>query len=79
MTKYIGIVLSPRSIKSKWVEKELDIAMNREIGSGEVIVLPLVMEECDLPSFLEGKLYADFYSPEKYEDSLQKLLRRLRK
>jgi hypothetical protein len=79
MTKYIGVVLSPRSIKSKWVEKELDIAMNREIGSGEVVVLPLVMDECDLPSFLEGKLYADFYSPEKYEDSLQKLLRRLRK
>lgn len=79
MTKYIGIVLSPRSIKSRWVEKELDLAMNREIGSGEVVVLPLVMEECDLPTFLEGKLYADFYSPEKYEDSLQKLLRRLRK
>jgi len=79
MTKYIGVVLSPRSIKSKWVEKELDIAMNREIGSGEVVVLPLVMEECELPSFLEGKLYADFYSPEKYEDSLQKILRRLRK
>lgn len=79
MTKYIGVVLSPRSIKSKWVEKELDVAMNREIGSGEVVVLPLVIEECILPTFLEGKLYADFYSPEKYEDSLQKLLRRLRK
>lgn len=79
MTKYIGVVLSPRSIKSAWVKKELDIAMTREIGSGEVVVLPLVMEECDLPSFLVGKLYADFYSPEKYEDSLQKLLRRLRK
>jgi hypothetical protein len=79
MTKYIGIILSPRSVKSKWVEKELDIAMNREIGSGEVVVLPLVMEECDHPSFLEGKLYADFYSHEKYEESLQKLLRRLRK
>jgi len=79
MTKYIGVILSPRSIKSNWVEKELEIAMNREIGTGEVVVLPLVMEECDLPTFLQGKLYADFYSPEKYDESLQKLLRRLRK
>lgn len=77
-TKYIGVVLSPRSIKSNWVQKELEIAMNREIGSGEVVVLPLVMEECDLPTFLQGKLYADFSSAEKYDDSLQKLLRRLR-
>jgi len=79
MTKYIGVILSPRSIKSSWVEKELDIAMNKEIGTGEVVVLPLVMEECELPTFLQGKLYADFYTPEKYEESLQKLLRRLRK
>jgi hypothetical protein len=79
MTKYIGVILSPRSIESNWVEKELEIAMNREIASGEVVVLPLVMEQCDLPTFLQGKLYADFYSPEKYDESLQKLLRRLRK
>ncbi len=77
-TKYIGVVLSPRSIKSNWVQKELEIAMNREIGTGEVVVLPLVMEECDIPKFLEGKLYADFSSTEEYKNSLNKLLRRLR-
>lgn len=77
-TKYIGVVLSPRSIKSKWVQKELEIAMTREIDSDEVVVLPLIMEECKLPSFLQGKLYADLSGPEKYGDSLQKILRRLR-
>lgn len=78
LTKYIAVVLSPRSIKSNWVQKELEIAINREIGSGEVVVLPLIMEQCELPSFLQGKLYADLTSADKYEDSLQKLLRRLR-
>ncbi len=77
-TKYIGVVLSPRSIKSKWVQKELEIAMTREIGSGEVVVLPFIMEECELPPFLQGKLYADLSGPETYDDSLQKILRRLR-
>jgi hypothetical protein len=77
-TKYMGIVLSPRSIKSDWVEKELEIAINREISTREVVVLPLLYEKCDLPSFLLGKMYADFTSPSEYEESLSKLLRRLK-
>ena len=52
--------------------------MNREIASGEVVVLPLLYEECELPEFLKGKLYADFSKPEDYETVLGKLLRRLR-
>lgn len=77
-TKYIGVVLSPRSIKSPWVERELEIAINREISTGEVIVLPLLYEKCELPSFLIGKMYADFTSPVEYDESLAKLLRRLK-
>ena len=77
-TKYIGVVLSPRSIKSAWVERELDIAINREIATGEVAVLPLLYEQCDLPGFLVGKMYADFTSPANYDESLSKLLRRLK-
>lgn len=77
-TKYIGIVLSPRSIKSPWVEKELEVAINREISSGEVVVLPLLYEKCELPAFLTGKMYADFTDPVEYDESLEKLLRRLK-
>jgi len=60
------------------VKKELDVAMNREITSGEVVVLPLLYEPCELPEFLKGKMYADFSKPEEYEAMLAKLLRRLR-
>lgn len=60
------------------LKKELDLAMNREISTGEVVVLPLLYEECELPGFLKGKLYADFSKPEEYEAVLGKLLRRLR-
>lgn len=77
-TRYIGVVLSSRSIEAPWVKKELDIAINREISGGEVIVLPLLYEKCVLPAFLEGKLYADFTSAEQYESALAKLLRKLR-
>ena len=62
-SKYIAVVLSGKSIDAPWVKKELEMAMNREITSGEVVVLPLLIEKCELPSFLKGKLYADFSNP----------------
>lgn len=78
LSRYIAVVLSKKSIDAPWVKKELDVAMNREITSGEVVVLPLLYEQCDLPEFLKGKMYADFSKPEEYEAMLAKLLRRLR-
>lgn len=78
LSRYIAVVLSKKSIDAPWVKKELDLAMNREISTGEVVVLPLLYEECELPGFLKGKLYADFSRPEEYEAVLGKLLRRLR-
>ena len=78
LCRYIGLVLSNKSIQAPWVKKELDLAMNREISGGEVVVLPLLYEKCEIPTFLEGKLYADFTDPGTYEDALEKLLRRLR-
>lgn len=77
-TRYIGVVLSPKSVKSAWVERELEIAINREISTGEVVVLPLLYEKCDLPAFLSGKLYANFTSPADYDKGVAKLLRRLK-
>lgn len=78
-TEYFGIVLSPRSANSSWVQKELQIAMNYEIGSRSVKVLPLLIEPCKLPPFIEGKMYADFTEKGNYDEQLGKLLRRLEK
>ena len=44
LSRYIAVVLSKKSIDAPWVKKELDVAMNREIASGEVVVLPLLYE-----------------------------------
>lgn len=77
-TRYVGVVLSPRSIRSPWVEKELEAAMTREISTGEVVVLPMLYERCELPPFLVGKMYADLTTDENYQEGLGKLLRRLK-
>ena len=42
------------------MNKEPDVAMNREVASGEVVVLRLLHDECDLPVF---QLYADYSVP----------------
>lgn len=71
---YLAVVLSPNSIRSEWVKREIDVAMNQEIEGRRVKVLPLLFRQCELPGFLKGKYYADFTSPEKYEKSFQRLL-----
>ncbi len=76
--RFVGVVLSSKSVKAPWVKKELETAMTREISRGEVVVLPFLYEKCDIPPFLTGKLYADFTSDDQYEESLKKVLRRLR-
>lgn len=76
--RFVGVVISEKSIDAPWVQKELEIAMNKEIAGREVVVLPLVYEKCEIPGFLQGKLYADFTNPAEYEEMLGKLLRRLR-
>ena len=77
--EYVGVVISQNSVKSEWVKREVDIAMNQEIEGKLVKVLPLVIEDCELPGFLKGKLYADFRASERYDEELAKVLRRLGK
>ena len=74
---YLLVVLSPESTSSEWVKRELDVAMNQEIRGKRVKVLPLLYKQCELPGFLEGKLYADFTEEAKYEAGLSAIIRRL--
>ena len=71
---YVAIILSPNSVTSSWVKREIDVAMNQEINGKKIKVLPIMYQKCELPGFLLGKLYADFTDPSKYEDSLKNLL-----
>jgi len=74
---YVAALISQSSVRSPWVAKELDIAMNQEIAGKRVKVLPLLLEDCDLPGFLQGKAYADFRTTERYKSGLASILRRL--
>ena len=74
-SEFLAAVLSPSSVTSEWVNRELEIALNDEIESGVVRVLPLLIQDCDIPAFLKGKLYADFRS--NYKTGFNILMNRL--
>lgn len=74
---YLAVVLSPDSVKSNWVRKEVKIAYEQEIKGKRVKVLPLLYKACRPPKFLGDKLQADFSSEENYEEALALVIRRL--
>jgi hypothetical protein len=76
-TDYVGVVLSKSSVKSKWVKKEVNIAMTHEIKGTRVKVLPILLESCKIPSYLRDKIYADFRNLANYEKELIRIVQRV--
>jgi signal transduction histidine kinase len=74
---YLGVILSPDSVVSEWVRREVEIAMNREIKGKRVVVLPLLFRDCELPPFVAGKLYADFRTQDLFYTGLNLIKERL--
>jgi hypothetical protein len=53
------------------------MAMHNQITGNRIVVLPLLIERCEIPLFLKPKLYADFSDNKKYSFALEQLLQRL--
>ena len=66
------VVLSPSSVNSEWVQRELGVALNREFRERSVKVIPALLEDCLVPPFLSDKVYADFRSD--YGGGLRELI-----
>jgi hypothetical protein len=59
---YFLIALSDNSVNSEWVKKELNEALLKEIEERKVRVLPLKLSDCEIPSLIRDKKYADFHT-----------------
>lgn len=74
----VAVFLSPHSARSEWVRKELELGLRREGETGEVVVLPLLlqgMRDSDIPPSIADKIYADFRLPSLYDSAFRQLLR----
>jgi hypothetical protein len=72
---WLAVVLSPYSVASAWVEKELNAALEIELEKQSVFVLPVLYKECRIPLFLQDKIYADFRT--SYQSGLDALFNKL--
>jgi len=54
------VIMSKASVSSEWCKRELSAGFLRELEERRVVVMPVLLEDCELPLFARGKLYADF-------------------
>jgi hypothetical protein len=66
------VFLSRNAIASKWVEREWQTKYWDEIQRNEVLVIPVLLEDCEIPELLKTKKFADFR--EDYNDGLTELV-----
>lgn len=63
------VILSKASIASEWCKRELSSGFLRELEEKRVVVMPVLLEDCDIPLFARVKLYADFRT--SFDDGLR--------
>ena len=72
---FVLAFISKNSVESHWVKYELEQAMTKEITVGKVVIIPIKIDECDMPGFLEHKIYANFTDPSKNISEFNKILK----
>lgn len=73
---YFLISISQKANESPWVQKELNNALMSEIQRRKVHILPLKLDDTEMPPIIADKKYADF--SKSYKTGLDELLDTLR-
>ncbi len=69
---YLALILSPNSVNSKWVKKELSSALMKHLHDMSIIILPILYKDCKIPGIINDLKYADFR--ESYDVGFEELL-----
>ena len=67
------VVLTRASVDSEWCRRELNAGTVRELEEAQVLVFPILVEDCDIPLLLRDKYYADFR--EDFDSGMKQVLR----
>jgi hypothetical protein len=74
---YLIIALSRAAAGSRWVQREVQLGLIDELeGNRNVKVLPVLLEQCEIPAALRGRLYLDLSSSQPR--SFERLLKEIR-
>jgi len=69
---YIMAIISSDSVMSFWVQKGLAAAMSSDVYGGRI--LPVIIDRCNIPKFIQNKIYVDFSNHYKFDDSFSVML-----
>lgn len=72
---FLCVILSKNSIESAWVKKELNAAFIREIEESKITILPVVIDEVEVPELLRDRICADFR--DGFDSAMVQVLARL--
>lgn len=67
---YVLVALSEHSIRSLWVQMETDAAMVAQAAGEKTVVVPIKLDDCEVPPLLRPRLYANLSD---YGQALEKL------
>ncbi|MGZ3525711.1 MAG: toll/interleukin-1 receptor domain-containing protein [Thermodesulfobacteriota bacterium] len=57
---HLVVVLSATSVKSEWVQRELNSSLMRQLRDKDIKIKPVLIQDCEIPALLSDIKYADF-------------------
>lgn len=72
------VVVSKHSLASEWVKSECFTFLARKKENPNLVVIPLLLDDSQLPEFLSSYQISDFRVPERFADKLQLLAGQIR-
>ncbi len=66
------VLLSPSSVASKWVQKELNSALMRQLDGHNVKIFPILIKDCTIPQILIDIRYVDLQ--QSFQDGIIQLM-----
>lgn len=73
---FFVISISKNSAGSDWVQRELNASIMAELSRRSIHILPIRIDDSEMPTLLADKKYADF--AKSYDEGLKELLRAIR-
>lgn len=68
------VIVSPDSMKSPWVNDEIDLAWKLKNAPGGKLIVPVVYRNCEMREDLSLRQAVSFLAPRPYQGALQELL-----
>jgi len=72
---FLLVLLSPQSVEAPWIKYELNAALFRELRDRAITVIPVLIEDCEIPQILSGRAYLDLRKD--FHGEMQRLVAQL--